>query len=121
MSPVESSARTCDVLTLQHVKWLMKEDVIEIEADSAIVGATQRKTGIEIIVGGDAGNRLYRAERIVGENAGEILNVVSGEHKTGRAVITGGLERARGDIYRIGAGQIVRTHYNFEILRLPGL
>ncbi len=88
----------------------MEEDAVEIDADAVEGGRAEGELCREIVVGGDAGEALDGAERVVGKDAGEITEFGAGEVQVGL-----GGEGASLDLDGFGAAEGVGDEADFEV------
>ena len=118
---VERGGGAGDLLALQHVKRLVQQNAVEVEADAAVIGAAQGEARVEIVVGTDAGQALDGTQRVVGEHAGEVLGVVAAEHEGGRAVLARRFEGTGLHLHGVGLVEGLGAEDDFEVLGLAGV
>ena len=118
---VEGGGGAGDLLALQHVERRVQQDAVQIQADAAEIGAAQGEARVEIVVGADAGKALHGAQRIVGQDAGEILGVVAGQHQSGGAVLARRFEGAGLDFDGVGLAEGFGAEDDLEFLGLAGI
>jgi hypothetical protein len=98
----------------------VEQDVIEVQADAVVVGAAEGEAGVEIVVGGDAGEALHGAEGVVCEDAAEILDVVAGHDEGGGAIGAGGFEWVGFGLHGVGLAEGIGSEDDFEFLGFGG-
>ena len=97
----------------------VKQNVVQIEANSAVIGSADGEACVEVVIGRDAGEGLDGSKRIVGKDAAEVFDVGAGEREGVGAVLTGRLEWARGDLNLVGAAQVIGAENDLEGLGFP--
>ena len=107
--------------TLDSVEGIVEQDAVEVEADAAVIGATQGEAGVVVVIRSDPGQALHGAQRIVGKDAGQVLGVIAGEFQRGGAVLARGVERPGAHIDRIGLAERVGAEDDVEVLGLAGI
>ena len=115
---VESGGGAGDLLALQHVKRRVQQNAIQVEADAAEIRPAHGEAGVEIVVRADAGQPLDRAQRIVGQHAGEVLGVVAAQHEGRRAILARRLEGTGLHLHGVGLVEGLGTENHFKVLGL---
>src|ERR1035441_1220224 len=100
------------------MKWRVQQHAIQVEPDAAEIRAAHGEASVEIVVRADAGQSLDRAQRIVGQYAGQILGVVAAQHERRRAILARRFERAGLYLHGVGLAEGLRAENHLEVLGL---
>ena len=100
---------------------LVQQHPVGIEADAAVIGPAQREAGVEIVVGSDAGKTLDGAQRVVGQHAGQVLDIVAGQNQGAGTVWAARFEWARLGFHSVRLVERVGTEDDLEIHLAAGL
>jgi len=96
----------------------MHEDIVEVEADAAVISSANGEAAVVIVVGYDAGHRLDGAQRIVRDHAGQVLGLGGSERQLRRALLAHGVEGRRLDHDGFGLAERIGAKADFEFLHV---
>ena len=121
MSPLKAVPEPAEVLPFEHVKRRVQQDAVEVQADAAVIGPAKGEARVEIVVGADAREALHRAQRVVGQHAGQVLGVVAGQDQRVGAILARGFEGSGLHHHGLGAAESFRAEDDFEFLDIAGV
>src|SRR6266403_4684921 len=96
------------------MKWRVQQDAVDHNADPCKSRATERELALKIVLRGDARQSLDGAERIVGEHAGQITQLVSSKADRVRRFVR---VWSRGDLDELAAGHRIRHQGHVDVGR----
>ena len=92
-------------------------DAVDRDADVRRSEPAHRELGAEVVAGGDAGQHLHRAERIVGDQAAQREQIAAAEHGLARHARLRFAKRAARDRDVLDVGARAFRHRNRDVDR----
>ncbi len=111
------------VLDAAHrVEQVRRSEPVNGEGQMAEVAPTNRELAAEVVAGGDAGQDLHGAQRVVGEHAAQVEELGAAQHLRGRHGIGGRPEDVRPDRHGFAVGRrpLAEAHRQGRPVRRDG-